>query len=36
VTFLGSIQLLTLGILGEYVGMLHSRSMGKPTYVIRK
>lgn len=35
VTFLGSMQLLTLGILGEYVGRLHARSIGKPTYVIR-
>jgi undecaprenyl-phosphate 4-deoxy-4-formamido-L-arabinose transferase len=35
ITFLGSIQLVTLGILGEYVGKLHSRSIGKPAFVIR-
>jgi undecaprenyl-phosphate 4-deoxy-4-formamido-L-arabinose transferase len=35
ITFLGSIQLVTLGILGEYVGKLHTRSIGKPAYVIR-
>ena len=35
ITFLGAIQLLTLGILGEYVGKLHTRSIGKPTYIIR-
>lgn len=35
ITFLGSIQLITLGILGEYVGKLHSRSIGKPLYTIK-
>lgn len=29
-------QMLALGVLGEYVGRLHSDSMGRPTYVIRE
>lgn len=28
-------QMLSLGIIGEYLGRLHSRSMGKPTYSVR-
>lgn len=28
-------QLLSLGVMGEYLGRLHIRSMGKPRYVIR-
>ena len=29
-------QMLAIGILGEYVGRLHSGSMGRPTYVVRE
>jgi undecaprenyl-phosphate 4-deoxy-4-formamido-L-arabinose transferase len=29
-------QMLALAVLGEYVGRLHSGSMGRPTYVIRE
>ena len=29
-------QMLAIGVLGEYVGRLHSGSMGRPTYVIRE
>ncbi|MFC0627677.1 glycosyltransferase family 2 protein [Kribbella deserti] len=29
-------QMLAIGVLGEYVGRLHSDSMGRPTYVIRE
>lgn len=28
-------QMLSLGVIGEYLGRLHTRSMGKPTFVIR-
>ncbi|WP_380167458.1 glycosyltransferase [Jannaschia sp. R86511] len=28
-------QMLSIGVLGEYVGRLHFRSMHKPTYVVR-
>lgn len=29
-------QMLSIGILGEYLGRLHFRSMGRPTYVIAR
>ena len=32
---LTSIQLVTLGILGEYVGNIHQRTIGKPLFAIR-
>jgi hypothetical protein len=35
VGLLGSVQLITLGILGEYLGKVHERSTGKPTFAIR-
>ena len=28
-------QMLSLGIIGEYIGRLHTRSTGKPTFVVR-
>ena len=28
--------MLAIGVLGEYVGRMHSDSMGRPTYVIRE
>jgi undecaprenyl-phosphate 4-deoxy-4-formamido-L-arabinose transferase len=28
-------QMLSLGIIGEYLGRLHTRSQGKPTYLVR-
>jgi|688.fasta_scaffold02832_3 glycosyltransferase involved in cell wall biosynthesis len=36
ILFLGSMQLLTLGIIGEYLGRIHESSMGKPLYSIRR
>lgn len=36
VLFLGSIQLLTLGLIGEYLGKVHEHSMGKPHYLIKR
>ncbi len=36
VTLFSGVQLLSLGLLGEYVGRIHFRSMGKPPYVIRR
>jgi glycosyltransferase involved in cell wall biosynthesis len=35
VGLLGSAQLITLGILGEYLGKIHERSTGKPNFMIR-
>jgi undecaprenyl-phosphate 4-deoxy-4-formamido-L-arabinose transferase len=36
VLFLGSIQLLTLGLIGEYLGKVHELSMGKPHYLVKQ
>ncbi len=36
ITFIGAIQLLVLGILGEYVGRLYEQSKGRPLYVVRQ
>ena len=35
VSMFAGVQLLSLGIIGEYLGRLHMRSMGRPRYVIR-
>jgi len=35
VTLFSGVQLLSLGVLGEYVSRVHFRSMGKPVYVVR-
>lgn len=36
VLFLGSTQLLTLGLIGEYLGKVHEHSMGKPHFLVKK
>ena len=36
VTLFSGVQLLSLGVLGEYLSRVHFRSMGKPVYVIRE
>jgi glycosyltransferase involved in cell wall biosynthesis len=36
ITALASIQLMTLGILGEYIASIHQKSIGKPMFNIRK
>lgn len=35
VLFLGAVQLLTLGLIGEYLGKVHENSMGKPQYLVK-
>jgi undecaprenyl-phosphate 4-deoxy-4-formamido-L-arabinose transferase len=35
VSMFAGVQLLSLGIIGEYLGRLHMRSMGRPRYVVR-
>ena len=36
VLFIGSLQLISIGILGEYIGRIYHESKRRPTYVVRK
>jgi polyisoprenyl-phosphate glycosyltransferase len=36
VTFLGGVQLLTIGVMGEYVSRIHDEVRGRPLYLVRE
>jgi polyisoprenyl-phosphate glycosyltransferase len=36
VLFLGSVQLLSIGLLGEYIGRIYLETKQRPTYLVRK
>ena len=34
VLFMGSVQLISLGIMGEYIRLIFFESKGRPTYIV--
>lgn len=36
VLIFGSVQLITLGVIGEYVGKIHQKTIGRPLFAVRK
>lgn len=36
VTFLGGVQLISVGVLGEYIGRMYDENKGRPLYIVNK
>ncbi len=36
ISFLGSVQLIAIGILGEYIGRIYEQTKGRPTFIVNE